>query len=428
MVRRTSLAVLSAGILAFGAAVAPAGDWPQLLGPQRDGHAAADERIAESWPDAGPKARWRRPIGRGYAGPVVVGETVVVFHREASRGGSGDEEVIEAIDAASGQTRWRDAHPTRFRPQVGGGDGPLCTPVVHGGRVVTYGATGMLSCHELATGRRLWQRQTHREFDAREGYFGAGSTPLVTGEGEAACVVTLVGGTKGETGIVAVALADGSTRWMATREPAGYSAPIAVSLGGRPHVLAVTRYRCLLLDAADGGVRWEFPFGMRGPTVNAATPVLLPPGDRPRLLVTAAYGIGSVAAAFDVDDATPLWKGVDSLASQYCTPLLVDGLLYGFDGRDDVPPASLVCLDPATGEVRWREQGLGYGTLIEADGKLIAATTDGELLLIRPDPAGLRVLARCRPREATLRGLPALAGGRLYLRDDATLACLELGR
>jgi outer membrane protein assembly factor BamB len=193
-------------------------------------------------------------------------------------------------------------------------------------------------------------------------------------------------------------------------------------------VLAVTRLACVLVDAATGEIRWQFPFGQRGPTVNAATPVL--PADN-RLLVTAAYGIGTVCASFDGRGAKPVWEGLDSLATQYCTPLVVAGRLYAIDGRDDVPPAIFKCLDPATGRVLWTERNFGYGTLLAADGKILVAKTDGELLLVEPDPAGLTILARSRPfggdQVGALRALPALAAGRLYLRDDRRLLCLRIG-
>lgn len=401
-------------------AVASAGDWPQILGPARSGVASADERLADAWPAGGPRRLWRRDVGAGVAGVAVVGDRGFLFHRV------GDREVLEAFDAATGETLWSDGHATAFVPQVGGSDGPLCAPVVHEGTVVVFGAQGMLACIDAATGRRLWERTTHRDFTAQEGYFGAGSTPLVSG----GRVIVNVGGRKGDAGIVAFDLATGETLWTSTREGASYSAPVAVDVAGVPHVLAVTRLSCLLLDPATGRVRWTFPFGQRGPTVNAATPVLLAAD---RFLVTAAYGIGSVCATFDADAARPVWQGVESLASQYATPVLVDGRLYAIDGRDDVPPADMVCLDPDTGRVLWREAGFGYGTLLMADGKLLVVKTDGDLLLVRPDPARLDVLARARPfaddpRGGPLRALPALAGGRLYLRNDRTLTALDVGR
>ncbi len=396
-----------------------AGDWPQILGPGRSGVAAADEKLADRWPADGPPVVWRREVGSGYAGVAVAAGRAVLFHRVA------DREVVEAMDAATGKPLWSDRHPTRFAPQVGGGDGPLCTPVIHEDKVIVFGAQGMLACLDVRTGKRLWQRDTHREFAAPEGYFGAGSTPVVVG----GHVIVNVGGSRQEAGIVAFALATGETAWQRTSEPASYSAPVEVRVGGVPHVLVVTRYQCILLEAATGVIRWQFPFGMRGPTVNAATPLVFSAGDAGQhLLVTASYGIGSVYASFDAASARPSWEGTDSLATQYCTPIGIGDHFYAIDGRDDMPPADLECLERATGRVIWAERNFGYGTLISADGKLLAAKTDGELVLFRANPERLEVLARSRPLQGTLRALPALASGRLYIRDDRTLECLSVGR
>ncbi len=401
--------------LALYPGLAFAGEWPQILGPARNGIAAADERLAEAWPAAGPRVVWRREVGSGYAGVAVAENRALVFHRV------GDEEVVEALDAATGRPLWKHAHPTRFQPQVGGGAGPLCTPLVHAGRVIVCGAQGVLRCLDAATGRLVWLRDTHRDFGAPEGYFGAGSTPLVV----AGHVVVNVGGSRRDAGIVAFGLDTGDTVWTLTTEPASYAAPVAVPIDGVDHALLVTRYACLLLEPRAGAIRWQFPFGQRGPTVNAATPVVLPDG---HLLVTAAYGIGSVCAAFDAAGFTKKWEGIDALATQYCTPLVLDGHAYCIDGRDDVPPASFVCVDLRSGRTTWREANFGYGTLLAADGKLLATKTDGELVLMTAAPAGFAILARARPLPGTVRALPALASGRLYVRDETTLVCLDVGR
>jgi len=403
-------------IVAYPLAVAAhAGDWPQILGPHRNGIAAADESLADAWPAAGPPTEWRREVGAGYAGVAVAAGRTFLFHRVAG------EEVVEALDAAAGKTLWRAAHPTTFTPQVGGGDGPLCVPLVHDGRVIVFGAQGMLRCLDAATGAERWRHDTHREFGAPEGYFGAGSTPIVAARN----VIVNVGGSRNDAGVVAFALDTGETAWMATSEPASYSAPVAVTVGGEPHVLMVTRFACLLLDPRSGGIRWRFPFGQRGPTVNAASPVTWPDG---RFLVTAAYGIGSVCGSFDAAGFTRLWEGVGTLATQYCTPVALGDEIYCIDGRDDVPPAALKCLDARTGRERWTETAIAYGTLLAADGKLIVVQADGTLVLVRPASQRCEILARGRPLTGTVRALPALAAGRLYLRDDATLTCLDVGR
>jgi len=358
---------------------------------------------------------WRREVGAGYAGVAVAGGRTILFHRV------GGEEVVESLDAATGQTLWRAAHPTTFTPQVGGGDGPLCVPLVHDGRVIVFGAQGVLRCLDAATGAERWRHDTLREFGTQEGYFGVGSTPVVA----AGNLIVNVGGSRKEAGVVAFALDTGAVVWKATAEPASYAAPVVTTVGGKPGVLMVTRFACLLLDPQSGAIRWQFPFGQRGPTVNAASPVVWPDG---RVLVTAAYGIGSVCASFDTAGVTKLWEGVESLATQYCTPIVLGDEIYCIDGRDDVPPAALKCLESRTGRVRWTAPEIGYGTLLAADGKLIVAQADGTLLLVRLNPDRCEILARARPLRGTVRALPALAAGRLYIRDDSTLACLDVDR
>ena len=402
-------------LFAAWATAARAGDWPQILGPDRNGIAAGDETLADSWPVAGPPVVWRREAGPGYAGVAVAAGRAILFHRV------GGEEVVESLDAATGKTLWRAAHPTSFTPQVGGGNGPLCVPLVHDGRVIVFGAQGVLRCLDAATGAERWRHDTHREFGAPEGYFGAGSTPVVA----AGHVIVNVGGSRKEAGVVAFALDTGAVAWAATAEPASYSAPVVTMVGGETHVLMVTRFACLLLEPRSGAILWRFPFGQRGPTVNAASPVTWPDG---RLLVTAAYGIGSVCSSFDATGFTNLWEGVEPLATQYCTPLVLGDHVYCVDGRDDVPPAALKCLDARTGRVRWAEPAVGYGTLLAAGGKLVVVQADGTLLLVRPNAERCEILARSRPLAGTVRALPALAAGRLYLRDDSTLACLDVGR
>lgn len=416
-VTRFAPATLGGVFALLAAVVASAGEWPQILGPTRNGIAAEDEVLAEEWPADGPYTLWQREVGSGYAGVAVANKRVVLFHRVENK------ETIESLDAATGKTQWTHAYVTTFAPQVGSGNGPLCVPVIQGNRVYTYGAQGVLTCCDASTGQEIWQRDTHTDFAAQPGYFGAGSAPVVVDD----VVVVNVGGGQKEAGIVGFSAATGKTLWTKTSERASYSSPAVFKLNDITHLLVVTRYTVVLLDPATGAVRWQFSFGARGPTVNAATPLVLRgKAGADHLLVTSSYGVGSIYGSFDRTRMTKVWGGTDSLASQYCTPIALGGFLYAFDGRDDQPPAVLKCIKQADGEVMWTE-GIGYGTLLFADGKLIASKTDGELLLIKPDAASLQVLSQARPfPPGAVRALPALAAGKLYLRDEHTLKCLNV--
>src|SRR5262245_56642911 len=126
-------------------------DWPQFVGPRRDG-TSTDSKLAPSWPAAGPKRLWRKDAGAGFAGPVVVGKRLILFHR------IGDQEIVESLDAGTGDSQWKFAYATQFIDDFGKGDGPRSTPCVAEGRVVTIGADGWLHCVELDTGRKVWGR------------------------------------------------------------------------------------------------------------------------------------------------------------------------------------------------------------------------------------------------------------------------------
>jgi hypothetical protein len=290
-------------------------------------------------------------------------------------------------------------------------------PLVHEDRVYLYGAAGDLHC--VATdGKKLWSRALFRELDAQEGYFGAGSSPLVAGDK----LLVNVGARSG-AGIVAISLDSGKNVWQSTNEQASYSSPMLAEIAGRKQAVFVTRYTALGLDPESGKVFWNLPFGMRGPTVNAANPVVL--GDR--VFLTASYGVGAVLAQITGDPQPKVeWQSERILSSQYTTPIPVGKHLYGVDGRDDVGVAGLRCIDPAAGKVTWRKEGFGKASLLAADGKLLAMKTSGELALVDATPEGYLELAAAQVLDERTYALPALSGGFFYVRDARTLKCLDL--
>jgi outer membrane protein assembly factor BamB len=396
-----------------------AGDWPQILGPNRNGKAEG-ERIVSAWPEAGPKVVWERRAGSGFSGVSVAGGVAVLFHRVD------DEEVVEALDASTGKLLWKSAFPADYVPSYTDDDGPRAAPVIHRGRVYVYGAMGNLRSLDSQTGKPVWERDTYAEFNSKrffggeppEGYFGLASTPIIQDDK----ILANVGGDTEEAGIVAFALADGRTVWKATRERASYSSPVALAVDGVRHVIFVTRLNVVSVDPDTGHVHFQFPFGRTGPTVNAASPVVFDG----HFLVTASYGIGSVLARMEGQDARVLWRDPDILASQYATCVEHDGCLFGIDGRQDGPPADLKCFDPINRRVLWTEPSFGYATLLVADGKLLVLKTDGELVLLALNTKRYELLARAQIADSTTRALPALANGLLFVRDKSNLKCLDL--
>jgi outer membrane protein assembly factor BamB len=390
-----------------------AGDWPQILGPHRNG-VADDEKLANSWPSEGPKTLWQRPVGRGYAGLAVVGQTAVLFHRVEN------EERVEAIDAGSGKERWHFSIPTTYVSGISPDDGPRCVPLIHGDKVIVFGVQGTLACLRLANGTKEWSHDTHAEFRASEGYFGAGSSPIVEGEN----VIVNVGGAKAGAGVVSFALGSGKVLWQVGHDDASYSSPVATSVGKTRHLIVETRLKTYSLDPENGSIRFELPFGERGPTVNGANPTVI--GDH--LFLTASYGVGAVFGRMHDASIDTLWASDDVLSTQYATCVDDHGLLYGINGRDDVGRASLRLIDPEKQKIVWQKDDFGYATLLKAGGKILAQRTDGTLVLFKCDPDHYVELASASIFSTKTFALPALSAGRLYMRDDHTLKCLDVGR
>jgi outer membrane protein assembly factor BamB len=401
--------VISLATLATFPPLASAGDWPQILGPNRDG-VAVGEKIVDKLPAGGPKTVWQKSIGEGYAGVAVSSGRAILFHRV------GNKEVVESYDALTGAPQWKHAFAANYGGGVNSDTGPRCVPLIHDGAVYLFGAAGDLHSVSLANGEPRWSRAAYKEYNGSEGYFGAGSTPIVAGDK----LLLNVGG-RG-AGIVAFHLKDGTTAWKATDEGASYSSPTAVTIDGVQHTIFVTRLSALSIDAANGKVRWQFPFGARGPTVNAATPLVIDG----HLFLSASYGVGAVWAKIGKTGATKVWDSNDIMSSQYTTCVYHDGSLFGIHGRSDIPPANLVCFDPKTGKERWSKTNFGMANLILADGKLILVDEQGTLVLATASRKGYEALGRAQILNSTTRALPALANGLLYVRDAETLKCVDL--
>lgn len=403
------------GVLQLGSLRLEAGDWPQILGPQRNG-VAQQERLAERWGTNEPATLWQRKIGRGYAGAAIAGNRVIVFYRE------GAEEIVEGLELSTGKSLWKTQLKAPFVGQIfPEEDGPLCVPLMCGEQVIVYGAGGDLHALRLADGQSQWSRALYEEFRTRDGaidfgYFGAGSSPILVGDR----VLVNVGGRK--AGIIALALGDGHTLWKATDEDASYSSPVETTLDGRACVVFVARLNCLGVDPADGTVRFRFPFGQRGPTVNAASPVMF--GDR--LFVSSSYGIGAILTRISKKGSEQIWANDDSLSSHYNTSLHVRDNLYGVHGRSDTGTPSLRCVELATGKVLWTEADFGAASLLLADEKILALKVSGELLMFTPSPQGYQRLAGAKVLAEPVRALPALSNGLLVVRDTTTLKCLRL--
>ena len=403
--------VVASGLL-FAPLNARGGDWPQILGPNRTG-VAVDEALVDAFPRGGPKTLWSQEIGEGFAGVAISQGSGVLFHRR------GNQEIAWCFDAATGKQRWERPFPATFSGGYSKDTGPRCVPLIHQDAVYLFGAAGDLHCLRMKDGEVNWSRRLYKEVKGAEGFFGAGSAPIVDGD----LLLINAGGAKG-AGLMGLGLADGKTVWSVSDEQASYSAPAAAQVGGVRQVIFVTRLNCVSVDPKTGKEFWRFPFGDRGPTVNAATPVVV----NGHVFVSASYGIGARLAKIGASSAEEVWSNNETMSSQYTTCVLHEGLLYGTDGRADQGGARLRCFDPMTGKVRWTEEGFGVAHAILADKKLVLWKDDGTLVLAKATSEGYEELGSHPIFKSTSRALPALSNGRLYLHDSKRLVCVDLRR
>jgi outer membrane protein assembly factor BamB len=393
---------------------AAAQDWPQFLGPTRNG-VYGGPPLLETWPPSGPRVVWKKPVGQGFSGPVVAQDRLILFHR------LGAQEVVEAVDAKTGAGIWRYQYATTYRDDFGFDEGPRAVPVVADGLVYTYGAEGQLHALDLAKGTRVWSEDATARFGVPKGFFGAAGSPLVEG----GRVIANVGGQK--AGIVAFDAKTGKVLWTATNHQASYSSGIATTVGGRRLAIFLTRSGLVALDPANGQVVFERSWRARASaSVNVATPLVL--GDGGDLLfVSAEYGPGAGMLRIEGSKLAELWTSDEVLSNHYATSVFRDGYLYGFHGRQEYGQ-SFRAVEAKTGKVVWSEERFGAGTVTLVGDRLLVLRERGELLIAPASPGGFRPLARAAVIGATVRAYPAIANGLVYVRNDNTLLCLDLRR
>jgi outer membrane protein assembly factor BamB len=384
------------------------GDWPGLLGPNRDGQSQDDAFPITSLAEKG-ATKWTLPAGDGYAGAAIAQGQVVLYDRDNS------EDRVRCVKLDSGKLIWEQRFESVYRGGIDSDTGPRCVPTILPDRIVVYSAGGELVSMKRGSGEIDWRRPLQREFQADEGYFGAGSTPLVVEDQ----IIVNVGGKKG--GVVSVSLSDGQTRWTATDYDASYASPIMLSellSPSKPSTIVVpTRLKTIGVDSESGKVLWETNFGQRGPTVNAATPIVFDS----QLFLTASYGIGNLCfnPKGDSGVAETVYQG-EAISSQYASPIYLNGLIYGSDGREDKGDSSFRCLDALTGKIKWEEKSMPICHCIGVNkSQLLLIGIDGHVWLLNPSAAGFEAYWKKTIGERTFRALPALSNRLLVVRNTS---------
>jgi outer membrane protein assembly factor BamB len=383
----------------------PTADWPQWRGPNRDG-ISKESGLLKIWPAEGPKVLWRAPSGEGYSAISVSNGRAYTMY------GQGNDEVLVCLDAVTGKELWRVKVDAKFYNDQG--NGPRSTPIVDGDLVYALSANGKLWAFNDKDGKEVWSHDLQREYGGRVPTWGVSTAPLVEGN----LLIVDVGGRSGHS-VMAFNKSNGNVVWKSETDLPGYSAPIAVTVNGVRQVLAFTGTALVSVSPADGKSFWRYGWDTRY-DVNAATPVFIPPD---KVFISSGYGKGGAVLQMQANNGRvqvqEVWKSA-VIKNHFSSSVLIGNYLYGFDD------AILVCINALNGEQQWQQRGYQKGSLIFADGHLIILGEQGRLGLVEATPTGYKEKASAQPLSGRCWSMPVLANGRLYIRNQTEMMCLEV--
>lgn len=395
-------------------------EWPQFLGPERNGISTETE-LLDTWPADGPPEVWRAKIGAGMSGVAISKGRLYTLVQKAG------QQFVIALNASTGKPIWETAISKAYGNSMG--DGPRATPTISGERVFAFSGEGTLVALKTQDGEILWSHDVVKEHGSEmPAEYGMACSPLVVGD-----LVIVTAGARDAT-VVAHDIKTGKPMWTAGRDqPAGYSSPAFLNVGGKPQVVVIYGTATQGLDPQTGQSLWRYSFETDF-NCNTATPI----AHAGQVFLSAGENHGCVLLSPTPpksNDKTNVWTvsevwtslGPKSvMRNEWQTSLVLGNHLFGFDNVGGAGPVThLVCLDLMTGERKWQKLRFGKGNFIAADGKLIISTIKGELVLVEVNGNQFKELARVKLLGIT-RQAPALANGFVYLRDDQEIVCVDL--
>ncbi|MGE3884996.1 MAG: PQQ-binding-like beta-propeller repeat protein [Vicinamibacterales bacterium] len=378
-------------------------DWPQWRGPNRDGAIEAFTTPA-AWPGTLTR-RWRVEVGTGYATPLVVGDRVYTFTRQ------GEEEVLRAMDAATGTQLWRAAYPAVFTMNPATrqhGPGPKSTPTHADGRLFTLGMTGVVLAFDAAEGRVLWQAPAP---PAQPQYHTAMS-PVVEGN----FVVVHVGG-QDDGALTAFDVATGKIAWRWAGDGPAYGSPIVATLGGTRQVITFTQENFVGVSFDTGALLWRRPYTTPA-TTTAQTPVI-----HKDMVIESGRANGITAfrptRAGNTWTTPDVWH-TDEVSVHMSDVVAVDGVAYGLSHLNR---GQYFALDLDTGKVLWKGEArrAEHAAMARAGSTIFSLEDDGELVVMRASRAGFEPVAQYEVATSATWAQPAISGGRIFVKDVSSL-------
>ena len=425
----SAAAILAAGSLAASARQpghTPDPAWRQWGGPNRN-FIVDSAKLADKWPDAGPRVNWSRPLGVGHSSVLAEDGRLYTMYRagngRARQGPWEAEESVVALEAATGKTIWEHKYPSR-REDFSFGAGPHSTPLIVGDRLFTIGTNKQLFAFDKTTGKILWSHDLIKEFNSPELLIrpvvktGYGCSPIAFRD----TIICSVGG-PGQS-VMAFRQSDGSVVWKSGDFLTSEAAPILIEFAGRPQLVVLGGGTVNGMDPTNGKVLWSHPHDP-GNDLNCGTPIWGPDNI---LFVSSAYKAGSRAIRLRQEGTATIAEEVwftNRVRFMFLNAVRLGDYFYGTTG--DFGPAFLTALNVKTGEAAWQHRGFGRASLVYADGKAVIMDEDGDLALATLTPEGVTILSQAKMFETVSWTAPTLVGTTLYARDREKIVSLDLG-
>ena len=406
--------LLALAILSAGDAAAQSQSWPQWGGPNRNFKTEV-KGLADMWPATGPRRLWSRELGEGHSAIVADNTRLYTMYRK------GEQEIIIALDAASGKTAWEYAYPAPPMKDMNldNGNGPHSTPLLAGNRVYAVGMTSKLHCLDSENGRVVWSHDLWKEFSGTFIDTGYSCSPVAY----KGTIIVTIGG-PGQA-LMAFNQKDGTVAWKRQDFASAPSSPILINLDGQDQMVAFMASGLVGIDPNNGDLLWDYPHATKW-DLNISTPVW---GEDHLLFCSSAYDVGSrvvqLTKAGGRTTVKELWYN-RRMRVRKDNAVRIGDYIYGSSG--DFGPAFFTAVEAKTGTILWQDRSFSKASFVYADGKFIILDEDGNLALATASPAGLKVHSKIELLKNLAWTVPTLVGTRLYLRDRKTIMALELGR
>jgi outer membrane protein assembly factor BamB len=377
-------------------------DWPCYRGPNHDG-ISKESGWVSTWSEGGPKTLWKANVGTGFC-------TISVSKgRVYTMGNQNDTDTVYCLDENTGEIKWKYSYPCRLAPDNFEG-GPTATPTVDENKVYTFSRFAHAHCLDAETGKVIWSKDLMKELAIARPQWGFSGSVLITGN--------LAIYNAGDAG-VALDKNTGKVVWSTGKGASGYSTPVPFTMGTINAAAIFGAKTVTAVNTADGKKVWEFEW-KTSYDVNAADPIIF--GNR--VFVSSGYNRGCGLFDFQNAQIKKLWEN-KNMRNHFATCVYYNGYIYGFDGN--AGGGDLRCLDAATGELKWNQSGLKTGGLMIADGKIVALSDGGKLVIAEATPTGYKQLATAQPLTGKCWTMPVLANGKIFCRNArGDLAVLDV--